>query len=72
MSSYVEQQIAARIARVRAEEERKRREREEWARRRKAGVAKRNARKLRLLVERGLDLVPPVSLDNQTFAASGA
>lgn len=72
MTSHVEQQIAARIARVRAEEERKRREREEWARRRKAGVAKRNARKLRLLAERGLDLAPPVNLDNSSFAASGA
>ncbi|MER5470847.1 hypothetical protein [Streptomyces sp. NPDC002685] len=72
MTSHVEQQIQARMARVRAEEERKRQQREEWARRRKAGVAKRNARKLRLLVERGLDLAPPVDLSNASYAASGA
>ncbi|MGW4975417.1 hypothetical protein [Streptomyces mirabilis] len=72
MTSHVEQQIAARIARVRAEQERKRKEREELAARRKAGLAKRHAAKLRALAERGLDLAPPTSLDNTTLAASGA
>lgn len=71
MTSHVEQQIAARIARVRVEEERKRQQREEFAARRAKGVARRHAAKLRQLAQRGLDLVPPVSLDNQTLAASG-
>lgn len=46
MTSHVEQQIAARIARVRAEEERKRKQREELAAARAAGVARRHAQKL--------------------------
>lgn len=72
MTSHVEQQIAARIARVRAEQERKRQEREQLAARRAAGLAKRHAQKLRALAERGLDLVPPTDLSNETLAASGA
>lgn len=72
MTSHVEQQIAARIARVRAEEERKRREREELAAARAKGVARRHAAKLRQLAQRGLDLVPPLDLSNESFAASGA
>ncbi|WP_329340705.1 hypothetical protein OG252_33175 [Streptomyces sp. NBC_01352] len=63
MTSHVEAEIQARIARVRAEEERKRKQREELARRRKAGVAARNARKLFNLAN---------VIDNTTFAASGA
>ncbi|MEU5633535.1 hypothetical protein ACH47C_26945 [Streptomyces rishiriensis] len=46
MSSHVEQAIAARIARVRAEEERKRAERAEFAAARTAGLARRHAQKL--------------------------
>jgi hypothetical protein len=61
--------VQARIARVRAEAERKRQEREELAARRTAGLAKRHAAKLRAL---GLELAPPVDLNNQTLAASGA
>lgn len=72
MTSHVEQQIQERIARVRAEEERKRKEREELAARRAKGLARRHAAKLRQLAQRGLDLVPPVDLDNQSYAASGA
>lgn len=72
MTSHVEQQIAARIARVRAEEERKRLEREELARRRATGLAKRHAQKLRRLAEKGRDLAPTLDLDNNTLAASGA
>ncbi|MFK0154618.1 hypothetical protein ACIQVK_21405 [Streptomyces sp. NPDC090493] len=48
-TSAVEQAIAARIARVRAEEERKRQERAEFAAARTAGVARRHAGKLRRL-----------------------
>lgn len=70
--SHVENEVTARIARVRAEAERKRQEREELARRRAAGLAKRNARRLYNLAQRGRELAPPLDLDNQTFAASGA
>ena len=70
MTSHVEQQIAARIARVRAEEERKRQQREELARRRAAGLARRHAAKLRRLAEKGRALAP--TLDNTSIAASGA
>ncbi|MGW3024515.1 hypothetical protein [Streptomyces sp. NPDC001221] len=72
MSSHVDRAIAERIARVRAEEERKRLEREERAKRRAAGVAKRHAQKLYRLAQKGLDLAPPTSLDNTSYAASGA
>lgn len=72
MTSHVDRAIAERIARVRAEEERKREEREERARRRAAGVAKRNARRLFNLAQRGLELAPPVDLSNESLAASGA
>ena len=70
MTSHVDRAIAERIARVRAEEERKRLERKERAKRRKAGVAKRNAAKLYRLAQRGLELAP--TLDNSSTAASGA
>jgi hypothetical protein len=69
MTSHVDRAIAERIARVRAEAERKRQERAELAARRTAGLAKRHAAKLRAL---GLELAPPVDLNNQTLAASGA
>lgn len=73
MTSHVEAAIQARIARVRAEEERKRKQREEQARRRAAGVAKRNARKLYNLAQRGLELAPTLDpFSNLTPAASGA
>lgn len=73
MSSHVEQQIQARIARVRAEEERKRQQREELAARRAAGLAKRNARKLYNLAQRGLELAPTFDpFFNTSPAASGA
>jgi hypothetical protein len=69
VSSHVENEIERRIARVRAEAERKRQERAELAARRAAGLARRHAAKLRAL---GLELAPPVDLNNQTLAASGA
>ncbi|MFC9637136.1 hypothetical protein ACFTZF_01130 [Streptomyces mirabilis] len=47
MTSHVENEIQARIARVRAEQERKRLERAELAAARKAGVARRHSAKLR-------------------------
>ncbi|MFF4836583.1 hypothetical protein [Streptomyces sp. NPDC001315] len=72
MTSHVERAIAERIARVRAEEERKRLEREEQARRRAAGLAKRNARRLYNLAQRGLELAPPTTFNNTSLAASGA
>lgn len=46
MSSHVENEIQARIARVRAEGERRRQQREELAAARTAGVARRHAQKL--------------------------
>ncbi|MFD9651732.1 hypothetical protein [Streptomyces mirabilis] len=49
MTSHVEQQIQARIARVRAEQERKRQQRAELAAARTAGLARRHAQKLRNL-----------------------
>lgn len=72
MPSHVEAEIERRIARARLEEERKRREREEFAAARAKGLTQRHAQKLRALAQRGLDLVPPVDLSNQTLAASGA
>ncbi|WP_020117567.1 hypothetical protein [Streptomyces canus] len=70
MTSHVEAAIAARIARVRAEEERKRQEREEQATRRAAGLAKRHAAKLRAL---GRQLAPTLDpFTNTSPAASGA
>lgn len=73
MTSHVEQQIAERIARVRAEEERKRQQREEQAARRAAGIAKRHARKLYNLAQRGLELAPTFDpFLNTSPAASGA
>ena len=62
MTSHVEQQIAARIARARAEAERKRQQREELAAARRRGLAARPARKLFNLAQ----------TDNTTYAASGA
>ncbi|MFF2933541.1 hypothetical protein [Streptomyces mirabilis] len=47
MTSHVENEIQARIARVRAEAERKRQERAELAAARTGGLARRNARRLR-------------------------
>ena len=73
MTSHIDAAIQARIARVRAEEERKRKQREDQARRRAAGIAKRNARKLYNLAQRGLELAPTLDpFNNLTPAASGA
>jgi len=73
VTSHVDRAIAERIARVRAEEERKRLQREDQARRRAAGIAKRNARKLYNLAQRGLELAPTLDpFVNSTPAASGA
>ncbi|MET8169295.1 hypothetical protein ABZT34_34440 [Streptomyces sp. NPDC005329] len=72
MTSHVDLVIAARLARVRAEAERKRQEREEFAARRAKGLPKRHAAKLRALADRGRSLAPPDSLSNETLAASGA
>lgn len=69
MTSHVEAEIERRIAQARREVERKRQQREELARRRTAGLAKRHATKLRHLAELGQDLAPAV--DNRTLAASG-
>ncbi|MEV8036725.1 hypothetical protein [Streptomyces sp. NPDC086182] len=63
--------VAARIAAARRKAEQQKQAREELARRRAAGLARRHAAKLRALAQRGIDLVPPVTLDNQTLAASG-
>lgn len=63
--------VAAKIEAARRKAEQQKEVRAEFARRRAAGVAKRNAAKLRLLAERGLDLAPPVNLDNSSLAASG-
>lgn len=80
MTSHVEQQIAERIARVRAEEERKRQQRQELAEARRYGLEARRRAKLRNLARSQQD--PAVatdnvsaandSLDNQSLAASGA
>ncbi|AZQ35941.1 hypothetical protein EJ357_22690 [Streptomyces cyaneochromogenes] len=73
MTSHVEQQIQARIARAKAEAERKRQQREELAAARTAGLAKRHAAKLRRLAEFGQQLAPIFDPDsNETLAASGA
>lgn len=61
--------VAARIEAARRKSEEQKRIREELAARRTAGLAKRHAAKLRAL---GLELAPPVDLNNQTLAASGA
>ncbi|MER7927037.1 hypothetical protein ABTY96_28425 [Streptomyces sp. NPDC096057] len=72
MTSHVEQQIAARIARARAEEERKRQVRAEFAKARARGLAARHGRKLRQLAERGFDLAPLLDpYSNATPSASG-
>lgn len=71
MTSHAENEIQRRIARVRAEQERKRQEREQLAARRAVGLARRHAQKLKALAARGLDLAPPTSLDNTSLAASG-
>jgi hypothetical protein len=64
--------VAARIEAARRKAEEQKRIREELARRRTAGLAKRHAQKLRRLAEQDLELAPPVDLSNQTLAASGA
>ncbi|MER5473734.1 hypothetical protein [Streptomyces sp. NPDC002685] len=64
--------VAARIEAARRRAEQQKQAREELARRRAAGLARRHAAKLRRLAERGLDLVPSTDLSNATFAASGA
>jgi hypothetical protein len=63
--------VAARIEAARRKAEQQKQARAELARRRTAGLARRHAAKLRHLAERGLDLVPPTSLDNSSYAASG-
>ncbi|MFF4839270.1 hypothetical protein ACFY2G_04305 [Streptomyces collinus] len=72
MVSHIEQQIQARIARVRAEQEQRRQQREELARRRTAGVAKRHAAKLFRLAQQRSDTAVPDDLFNGSLAASGA
>lgn len=64
--------VAAKIEAARRKAAADRERRAEFAARRKAGLAKRHAAKLRALAERGLDLAPPTSLDNTSLAASGA
>ncbi|MET7781513.1 hypothetical protein ABZU94_07275 [Streptomyces mirabilis] len=61
-SSHVEQQIAARIARVRADEERKRAERTKFAAARTAGLARRHAAKLRHLSQNSEEPAMPAAL----------
>lgn len=62
MSSHVENEIQARVARVRAEAERKRQEREELAEARSAGVARRHAAKLRHLSQNSEEPAMPAAL----------
>ncbi|WP_328449894.1 hypothetical protein OG780_19405 [Streptomyces sp. NBC_00386] len=64
--------VAARIEAARRKAEQQKQARAELARRRTAGLARRHAAKLRHLAQRGLDLVPPTDLSNESFAASGA
>lgn len=70
MTSHVEQQIAARIARVRAEEERKRQQREELAAARTAGLRRRHAAKLRRQAEQVLR-ESPENPDTDTESRNG-
>lgn len=72
MTSHVDRAIAERIARVRAEEERKRKQREELAAARAVGLARRHAGKLRRLAELGNQLAPTLDpFVNSAPAASG-
>ncbi len=71
-TSHVEQQVAARIAKARADAERKRKQREELTAARAAGLVQRHRRKIQRLIEQGLELAPPSdSTSNTTYAASG-
>ena len=71
--SHVEAEVQRRIAAARRKTEEEKRRREEFAARRAAGVAKRNARKLLNLAQRGLELAPTLDpFNNLTPAASGA
>lgn len=64
--------VAARIEAARRKAEEQKRVREELAKRRAAGLARRHAQKLRNLARQGLELAPPTTFDNASFAASGA
>ncbi|MGW4139378.1 hypothetical protein ACWELV_21685 [Streptomyces mirabilis] len=68
----VDARVLEQIAAARQRQERDRLARAARTVARRQGLARRHAAKLRHLAERGLDLAPPVSLDNQTLAASGA
>lgn len=63
--------VAAKVEAARRKAEQQKRLREELARRRAAGLAKRHAQKLRRLAEKGQQLVPTLDLNNNTLAASG-
>lgn len=62
--------VAARIEAARRKAEQQKQAREELARRRAAGLARRHAQKLRRLAEKGWELAP--TFDNSSPVASGA
>lgn len=61
MTSHVEQQVAARIAAAKRKAEERQRRRAELAAARKAGLAKRNARRLFNLAQSALDNTTPAA-----------
>ncbi|MFJ9376827.1 hypothetical protein [Streptomyces sp. NPDC101455] len=67
----VDDVIRERIAAAARKAEQAKQARAELAAARTRGLARRHAAKLRLLAERGLDLVPPSYLSNESLAASG-
>ena len=69
--SHVEAEVQRRIAAAKRRAEEQQRVREELAKARRAGLARRHAQKLRALAERGLDLVPRDQFNNTSPAASG-
>lgn len=71
MSSHVEDQIRARIARVRAEQERKRQQREELAAARARGVARRHAARLKRQAERANDAARALLLPDKRRSPEG-
>lgn len=65
--------VRQRIEAARRKAEQQQQVREEFAKARARGVARRHAQKLRRLAERGFELAPPATLfDNTSLAPSGA
>ena len=71
-TSHVEAEVQRRIEAARRKAAEDKRRREELAAARTKGLARRHARKLRALVEQGLELAPLTIFDNSTPSASGA